>query len=182
MDGLDLTVWPCHPVGSWQRALAHQANGLEVEQADARALAVWDKSTEKMGLILRHNAKVAKVVDAAIASIEPGEVIGSWELSRRIAHKRGTPTRKRTVEILKSIRPTSRDAGALGKRGGLCKRYIDNLSGKPGHFFAHDQKHIDEFIEQRLAARREIGTRMSANLKLGRLPKRDHNHDNPRQP
>lgn len=47
MECLGLNMWPCHPRGSWQRALAHQAAGLPVDDVDAAALAVWDRHAER---------------------------------------------------------------------------------------------------------------------------------------
>ena len=195
MTGLDLTVWPCHPPGSWQRALAYQVAGLPVEDADARALAAWDRrpvtgeASTAPGLaskytMLRQQRGIQKAVASAIVgAIEPGEVVGSFELARRIAGKPGVPPIDQTTEILKAMRPSNGNApSALSRRNGrVFKRYIDNLGGKPGHFFARKPSDLDRFTEQRRAYRRDIGERMRNNLQLGRPRKRASDNDNARQ-
>ncbi len=184
MDGLDLTVWPCHPVGSWQRALAHQAAGLPVDGADAEALAKWDRHPAnprpvarandprcKTDHIREHNDVVAAVVDAARGAIEPGEVVGCWALSSRIADQPGMPSRKAIRDILKALPPNMRSSRVL-------KRYINNLSGRPGHFFALKSHDFDRFIATRRAHRRATGRRMRHNLKLGQQRKESTTNDN----
>lgn len=159
MDGLDLKVWPCHPHGSWQRALAHKAVGLPVDDADAKALAVWDKEAKtalgKKALIKKHRQYVAYVVAAARGHIEPREVVGCRELARRVAGAPDMPSRAEVADVLKSLKPGR-------SYGGLTKRYIDNLSGHPGHFFARHERDFDIFIAQRKAYRAEIGRRVCA--------------------
>lgn len=186
MDGLDLTVWPCHPQGSWQRALLHQSLGLPVDDADAKALAKWDRHPakgdgdgltgrkchgradlpSKRELLRQLNAEREAVINAAHAAIEPGGVVGCWELARRIATQPGVPGREASRDILKAISPSV-------ERGRLHKRYIDNLSGHPGHFFAHRPSDFDTFIAESKANRRAIGARMRGNLQLGRPRKKE---------
>ena len=131
MDGLDLNVWPCHPHGSWQRALAHKAMGLPVDDEDAKALAAWDKEGKnahvKQSRIKQHRQYMARVAAAARSHIEPREVVGCFELARRVAGAPDMPARGEVVDVLKSLKPGR-------SYGGLTKRYIDNLSGHPGHF------------------------------------------------
>lgn len=159
MDGLDLNVWPCHPHGSWQRALAHKAMGLPVDDEDAKALAAWDKEGKnahvKQSLIKQHRQYVARVAAAARSHIEPQEVVGCFQLARRVAGDPQMPARGEVVEVLKSLRPGR-------SYGGLTKRYIDNLSGHPGHFFARRERDLDIFIAQRKAYRGEIARRINA--------------------
>lgn len=159
MDGLDLKVWPCHPHGSWQRALAHQAMRLAVDDADAKALAVWDKEGKtargKKALIKQHREYVAYVVAAARELIEPREVVGCYELARRVARDPQMPARGEMVDVLKSLKPGR-------SYGGLTKRYIDNLSRRPGHFYAQCESDFDIFITQRKAYRAEIARRALA--------------------
>lgn len=185
MDGLDLTVWPCHPQGSWQRALLHQSLGLPVDDADAEALATWDRHMtvktkgvtgrrshgradlpSKKELLRQLAAEREAVIGAASAAIEPGEVVGCWELARRIAGQPGVPGREPSRDILKAISPSV-------ERGRLHKRYIDNISGKPGHFFARHPSDFDRFIAESKANRRAIGARMRDNLQLGRPRKKE---------
>ena len=162
MDGLDLKVWPCHPHGSWQRALAHKAMGLPVDDADAKALAAWDKEGKnahvKQSLIKQHRQYVARVAAAARGHIEPREVVGCFELARRVARDPDMPARREVVDVLKSLKPGR-------SYGGLTKRYIDNLSGHPGHFFARRERDLDIFIAQRKAYRGEIARRINAGKK-----------------
>lgn len=172
MDGLDLKVWPCHPHGSWQRALAHQAAGLPVDDADAKALAVWDKKGKnalgKKALIKKHRKYVAYVVAAARSHIGPREVVGCRELARRVAQAPDMPSRAEVVDVLKSLKP--------GRNyGGLTKRYIDNLSGHPGHFYARHDRDFDIFIARRKAYRAEIGRRVCAQyINAGEERERKH--------
>ena len=128
MDGLDLKVWPCHPHGSWQRALAHKAVGLPVDDADAKALAAWDKEGKnahvKQSRIKQHRQCVAHVAAAARELIEPGEVVGCYELACRVAGAPDMPSRAEVVDVLKSLKP--------GRNyGGLTKRYICLLYTSP---------------------------------------------------
>lgn len=172
MDGLDLNVWPCHPHGSWQRALAHKAMGLPVDDEDAKALAAWDKEGKnahgKKALIEKHTKYVAYVTAAARGHIEPREVVGCFELARRVARDPQMPARGEVVEVLKSLRPGR-------SYGGLTKRYIDNLSGHPGHFFARRERDLDIFIAQRKAYRAEIGRRVCAQyINAGQERERKH--------
>lgn len=172
MDGLDLKVWPCHPHGSWQRALAHQAVGLPVDDADAKALAVWDKEGKtahvKQSLIKKHRKYVAHVAAAARELIEPGEVVGCYELARRVAQDPDMPARVEVVDVLKSLKPGRGYAG-------LTKRYIDNLSGHPGHFYARCESDFDIFIAQRKAYRAEIARReLALNIHAGEERERKH--------
>lgn len=172
MDGLDLKVWPCHPHGSWQRALAHQAVGLPVDDEDAKALAAWDKEGKnahvKQSLIKQHRKYVAHVAAAARELIEPGEVVGCFELSCRVAGAPDMPRRDEVVEVLKSLRPGR-------SYGGLTKRYIDNLSGHPGHFYARHDRDFDIFIAQRKAYRAEIARRaLALNIHAGEERERKH--------
>lgn len=186
MDGLDLTMWPCHPHGSWQRALLHQSLGLPVDDADAKALAKWDRHPvvktsgvrrwqshgradlpSKRELLLQLAAEREAVINAAHAAIEPGEVVGCWELARRIASQPGVPGREPTRVILKSLPPSS------GKGRYLCKRYNDDRNGRPGHFFARRPSDFDRFIAESKAHRRAIGARMRGNLQLGRPRKKE---------
>lgn len=165
MDGLDLKVWPCHPHGSWQRALAHQAMKLPVDDADAKALAAWDKEGKnalgKQSLIKKHRQYVAHVVAAARELIKPGEVVGCYELARRVARDPDMPARGEVVDVLKSLKPGRGYAG-------LTKRYIDNLSGHPGHFYARCESDFDRFISQRKAYRAEIARRaLALNIHAG---------------
>lgn len=159
MDGLDLKVWPCHPHVSWQRALAHKAMGLPVDDADAKALAAWDKEGKnahvKQSLIKQHRKYVARVAAAARGHIEPREVVGCFQLARRVARDPDMPARREVVDVLKSLKPGR-------SYGGLTKRYIDNLSGHPGHFFARRERDLDIFIAQRKAYRGEIARRINA--------------------
>ena len=96
MDGLDLTVWPCHPKRSWQRALAHRCAGLPVDDADAEALAKWDSHPATLNydqslsgmvsksMLLRQEQKViGAVLDAATSVLDTDEVVGTDELARR---------------------------------------------------------------------------------------------------
>ena len=55
----------------------------------------------------------------------------------------------------------------------MYKRYIDNLSGKPGHFFTRRMDNFDKFIAERKAYRRAIGERMKDNLQLRRRRKKE---------
>ncbi|MDU2585643.1 MAG: hypothetical protein E7C83_00510 [Corynebacterium sp.] len=172
MDGLDLKVWPCHPHGSWQRALAHQAVGLPVDDEDAKALAAWDKEGKtalgKQSLIKKHRQYVAHVAAAARELIEPGEVVGCFELARRVAQDPDMPRREEVADVLKSLKPWRR-------YGGLTKRYIDNLSGHPGHYYARRQRDIDIFIAQRKAYRAEIARRaLALNIHAGEERERKH--------
>lgn len=188
MDGLDLTIWPCHPHGTWQRALLHQSLGLPVDDADAKALAKWDRHMpmktsgrgvprwqshgradlpSKRTLLRQLAAEREAVINAAHAAIEPGEVVGCWELARRIAGQPGVPGREPIRGILKALPPSS------GKGRYLCKRYIDDLNGRPGHFFARRPTDFDQFIAESKAHRRSIGTRMRGNLQLGRPRKKE---------
>lgn len=159
MDGLDLKVWPCHPHGSWQRALAHKAMGLPVDDEDAKALAAWDKEGKnahvKQSRIKQHRKYVARVAAAARGHIEPREVVGCFELARRVARDPDMPSRAEVVDVLKALKPGR-------SYGGLTKRYIDNLSGHPGHFFARRERDLDIFIAQRKAYRAEIARRIYA--------------------
>ena len=172
MDGLDLKVWPCHPHGSWQRALAHKAVGLPVDDADAKALAAWDKEGKnahvKQSRIKQHRQCVAHVAAAARELIEPGEVVGCYELARRVAGAPDMPSRAEVVDVLKSLKP--------GRNyGGLTKRYIDNLSGHPGHFYARHDRDFDIFIARRKAYRAEIGRRVCAQyINAGEERERKH--------
>lgn len=186
MDGLDLTMWPCHPHGSWQRALLHQSLGLPVDDADAAGLAKWDRHPvngsgdgltgrrshgradlpSKRELLRQLAAEREAVIGAAHAAIEPGEVVGCWELARRVAAQPGTPSRETSRDILKAKPPSV-------ERGRLHKRYIDNIGGKPGHFFARRPSDFDRFIAESKANRRAIGTRMRDNLQLGRPRKKE---------
>lgn len=159
MDGLDLKVWPCHPHGSWQRALAHKAMGLPVDDEDAKALAAWDKEGKnahvKQSRIKQHRQYVARVAAAARSHIGPREVVGCRELSRRVAEAPDMPSRVEVADVLKALKPGR-------SYGGLTKRYIDNLSGHPGHFFARHERDFDIFIARRKAYRAEIGRRVCA--------------------
>ena len=172
MDGLDLKVWPCHPHGSWQRALAHQAMKLPVDDADAKALAAWDKEAKtalgKRSLIKQHRQYVARVAAAARGHIEPREVVGCRELARRVAQAPDMPSRAEVADVLKSLKPGR-------SYGGLTKRYIDNLSGHPGHFFARHDRDFDRFISQRKDYRAEIARRaLALNIHAGEERERKH--------
>ena len=172
MDGLDLKVWPCHPHGSWQRALAHKAMGLPVDDEDAKALAAWDKEGKnahvKQSRIKQHRQCVAHVAAAARELIEPGEVVGCYELARRVAGAPDMPSRAEVVDVLKALKPGR-------SYGGLTKRYIDNLSGHPGHFFARHERDFDIFIARRKAYRAEIGRRVCAQyIHAGQERERKH--------
>lgn len=98
---------------------------------------------------------MARVAAAARSHIEPREVVGCFELARRVAGAPDMPARGEVVDVLKSLKPGR-------SYGGLTKRYIDNLSGHPGHFFARRERDIDIFIAQRKAYRGEIARRIHA--------------------
>ena len=189
MDGLDLTVWPCHPKGSWQRALAHRCAGLPVDDADAEALAKWDSHPATLNydqsisgmvsksMLLRQEQKViGAVIDAATTVLDLHEVVGTHELARRIAGMPGVPNYARTTSILKATGTSNHEAHRLqggNTRRRMYKRYIDNLSGKPGHFFTRRIDNFDKFIAERKAYRRAIGDRMKDNLQLRRRRKKE---------
>lgn len=109
MDGLDLNVWPCHPHGSWQRALAHKAMGLPVDDEDAKALAAWDKEGKnahvKQSRIKQHRQYMARVAAAARSHIGPREVVACRELARRVAEAPDMPSRVEVADVLKSLKP-----------------------------------------------------------------------------
>ena len=189
MDGLDLTMWPCHPHGSWQRALLHQSLGLSVDDADAKALAEWDRHPattsrdqssngvmSKYTLLRGQVRTIGAVIDAATAVLAPSEVVGAHELARRIAGMPGVPRIDRTVRLLKALPPSNHEVHML-KGGASCrrmyKRYIDNLSGRPGHFFTRRVHNFDTFVAEGKERRRAIGTRMRDNLQLGRPRKKE---------
>lgn len=189
MEGLDLTVWPCHPQGSWQRALLHQSLGLPVDDADSAALAKWDRHpvtltwtqcmngvVSKYTLLHEEQRVIGAVIDAATTVLNPSEVVGSRELARRIAGMPGVPNIDRTAAILKAVGPSNHEVHML--QGGttrrrMYKRYIDNLSGHPGHFFTRRMDNFDKFIAESKANRRAIGARMRGNLQLGRPRKKE---------
>lgn len=189
MDGLDLTMWPCHPHGSWQRALLHQSLGLPVDDADAAALAKWDRhpvtltwtqcrngDVSKYTLLHQDERVIGAVIDAATTVLNTSEVVGSHELARRVAGMPGVPKINRTAAILRAFGPSNHEAHML--KGGttrrrMYKRYIDNLSGRPGHFFTRRVHNFDTFIAESKAHRRSIGTRMRGNLQLGRPRKKE---------
>lgn len=189
MDGLDLTVWPCHPHGSWQRALAHRCAGLPVDDADAEALAKWDNHpatltwtqvrdgvVSKNALLREEQRVIGAVIDAATTVLSPSEVVGTYALARRIAGMPSVPNIDRTAAILKATGPSNHEVHML--QGGttrrrVYKRYIDNLSGHPGHFFTRRMDNFDKFIAESKANRRAIGTRMRGNLQLGRPRKKE---------
>lgn len=189
MDGLDLTVWPCHPHGSWQRALAHRCAGLPIDDADAEALAAWDNHpstltwsqtmdgvVSKNMLIRQEQQVIGAVIDAATTVLDIYEVVGSRELARRIAGMPGVPNITRTAAILKAAGPSNHEVHMLqggNTRRRMYKCYIDNLSGHPGHFFTRRMDNFDKFIAESKANRRAIGARMRGNLQLGRPRKKE---------
>lgn len=136
--------------GSWQRALLHQSLGLPVDDADAKALAKWDRNpvtltwtqcmngvVSKYTLLHQEQRVIGAVTDAATTVLSPSEVVGSRELARRIAGMPGMPHHNRTMAMLKATGPSSHEVHML--QGGttrrrMYKRYIDNLSGRPVHF------------------------------------------------
>ncbi|GEM_PF-1625855 len=184
MNELDLTLWPYHPHGSWQRALLHQSLGLPVDDADTQALARWDwhpvtltAGDYKSGVVsktalLRQQLRVTgAVIDAATAVLDTSEVVGSHELARRVAGMPGVPPIDRTVGVLKACRPSNHTVNTL--KGGttrrrMYKRYIDTHSGRPGHFFTRRVGNFDRFIAESKVHRRDIGIRMRDNLQRGR--------------
>ncbi|MDN8620320.1 hypothetical protein Q0N36_06975 [Corynebacterium kefirresidentii] len=133
---------------------------------------MWDKEGKnalgKQSLIKQHRQYVARVAAAARRHIEPREVVGCFELARRVAQDPDMPARDEVVDVLKSLKP--------GRRyGGITKRYIDNLSGHPGHYYAQRQCDIDTFIAQRKAYRAEIARRAFAlNIHAGEERERKH--------
>lgn len=77
-----------------------------------------------------------------------------------------------------NLAPETRDIGEFEERGVdntsdvsegtcQCKRYTDNLHGRPDHFFVHRPSGFDRFIVESKAHRQAIGTRMRGNLQLG---------------
>jgi len=60
MDGLDLNVWPCHPHGSWQRALAHKAMGLPVDDEDAKEK-LYTYATPVLGITNFHGLQTTVI-------------------------------------------------------------------------------------------------------------------------
>lgn len=168
MDGLDLTMWPCHPRGSWQRALLHQGLGLPVDDDDAKALAAWDSHPATVkppqttsgvvtkAMLLQQERRVQGVViDAATSVLSTKEVVDADELARRIAGMPGVPPIERTAAILKAVRPSNHGVNQLqgGKtRRRMYKRYIDNLGGKSGHFFTRRLDNFDRFTPGSVAA------------------------------
>lgn len=192
MDGLDLTAWPCHPHGSWQRALAHRCAGLPVDDADAEALAKWDNHpamltpaeyksgvVSKNALLREEQRVIGTVIDAATTVLDVNEGVGSYALARRIAGMPGVPNIDRTAALLKATGPSNHEVHML--QGGITrrrmyKRYIDNLSGRPGHFFTRRMDNFDTFIAESKANRRAIGARMRGNLQLGR-PRKNKSYD-----
>lgn len=144
---LDLNVWPCHPHGTWQRALAHYAAGLPLDAADAKALDEWDRHPLRVIGPHRHNRLPFKadvirrdnrinhaVLTTAFSVIEPGEVLGRQELTRRVAARPDMPGYARTRRILYAVPP---NAG-----GPLYKKYVD-APGGPQHLFARRPTDID---------------------------------------
>ncbi|MBK4148034.1 hypothetical protein GWO65_03345 [Corynebacterium macginleyi] len=121
----------------------------------------------KKELLRQLDAEREAVIDAAYAAIEPGEVVGCWELARRIAGQPGVPGRESTRGILKALPPS------VGRGRYLCKRYIDGLSGHPGHFFARRPRDFDRFIAESKAHRRAIDARMRGDLQRGRPRKKE---------
>ena len=117
MDGLDLKVWPCHPHGSWQRALAHKAMGLPVDDDDAKALAAWDKEGKnahvKQSRIKQHRQYVARVAAAARGHIGPREVVGCREISRRVAVAPDMPSRAEVAGVVKKLKHGGRYGGLI---------------------------------------------------------------------
>ena len=81
--------------------------------------------------------------------------------ARRVAQAPDMPSRAEVADVLKSLKPGR-------SYGGLTKRYIDNLSGHPGHFFARHDRDFDRFISQRKAYRAEIARRaLALNIHAG---------------
>ena len=111
---------------------------------------------------------MARVAAAARGHIGPREVVGCRELARRVAGDPDMPSRAEVADVLKSLKPGRGYAG-------LTKRYIDNLSGHPGHFFARHERDFDIFIARRKAYRAEIGRRVCAQyINAGEERERKH--------
>lgn len=158
--GLDLTVWPCHPVGTWQRALTYRAAGLIPEQDDARALEQWSQHTDyvrRRACVTLYKTTTA-VRRAAVAALEPGEVVGADKLARRITGAPGVPHCNRTTALLKAVAPyVPGERVSLGGGGGLHKAYMPKLGGRPGHYFTLDPANFPVFAQAKLDNARRIG-------------------------
>ena len=135
-----------------------------------------DGVISKNRLLRQEQQVIGAVIDAATSVLNPSEVVGTYKLARRIAGMLGVPNRNRTVAILKAAGPSNHEVHML--QGGttrcrMYKRYIDNLSGHPGHFFTRRMDNFDKFVAESKANRRAIGARMRGNLQLGRPRKKE---------
>lgn len=126
---------------------------------------MWDRHAtrkdlpSKIELRKLHDEQVEQVVTSARSLIEPGVVVGCHELARWVAHQPSMPSRKNVEDVLKGLSPGRNCIG-------LAKRYIHDLGGHPGHFFAWKATDFDRFISQRKAYRADIAKRVRAQQSL----------------
>src|SRR5699024_10308508 len=140
----------------------------------------YDQSISGMvskSMLLRQEQKViGAVIDAATTVLDTEEVVGTDELARRIAGMPGVPNYARATSILKATGSSNHEAHRLeggSTRRRMYKRYTDDLSGKPWHFFTRRMDNFDKFIAERKAYRRAICDRMKDNLQLRQRRKKE---------
>lgn len=137
---------------------------------------VHERRCTQMHLVTSGETVIGPVIDAATTVLSPSEVVGSLEFARRVAGYAGVPNIDRTVAILKAAGPSNHEVHMLQggtSRRRMYRRYIGNLSGRPGHFFSRRMGNFDKFIAEHEANCRAIGTRMRANLQLDRPQKKE---------
>lgn len=161
MPELDLHLWPCHPVGTWQRALVFQCAGLEPEHADAVDLERLNRLSEhaRRAEVVAARRLTTRVRRAAERALAPGEVLGVNNLALRIKSTDGLPGYHTCKAVLKALSPHNEhdDADLVGKGHQLFKVYRDDLGARPSHLFARHPDDVDAYAARRMARYEEQG-------------------------
>lgn len=165
-DGLDPNMFPVHPPGTWESALATLSAGYRPTPEDIKALRHWSKNTpatERFAYLRRQRKTRLEVTAAARDVMARREVLPLSTLERRIhAHLDGRYTHPTITGILTAVTtPVMLDAevqDGIQPVAHLYRQFYTVL-GKHVHYFSRSRRDLEAYPVKAYAARQDVGRR-----------------------
>lgn len=159
---LDLNVYPCHAVGTWEHALICQVAGVPVPPKSLQALAAHDRhrspTGRPRGKVTGRRREAVRLVRTGRDLMKPGEVVALPDLVQRITRRAWTRDSAEVQQVLLALTPIGGTLGEDDTRPhspasghGLQRTYLDaELFTVSGHYVARGPVALQKFRAEHL--------------------------------
>ena len=151
-QGPDTNIHPCHPVGTWQRALLFQSLGFHATPEDLAALSAWDSRPPptRRATGAADYRRRNKMLERAVEVLEPDEVVSIEELADRLEPLASDMDRH---QIETHLRSTDGYTSPNPRRRPYRACVVDG-EGRHTHIFSNNYNQLAAAIVSRRPARR----------------------------